>query len=849
MASVFSIENINLNGDILTANNGSLYINNNLIKNTSGVQLSDRFFIKGYAPISFYSKWPQQGNYLNETYLNDFFMATGVLVTCSQPTTGTQTFFGGLYERPASSAINTSVFANFELAPEQIIQHAQINYKVEKNSIIGLNIYNAPEDMRSLSVHLLGYFPAAAHFDRMPKQINFYAKNIPIFSENIHEEYNQWDSVFSGFGVYCSNTGIDQLTFAEQVTGYISGFVSPEPVYAQSLSILKTPCNPCENQIDISDWSGYILNNNKINFPATLIFSGFSGQPDFSSISGFQYTGFQISSNGIFSNGIYSGYSDSAFGSGEILQNIGWRSGAFPEKVSGFLSGYLNQYGGFLRLSKITTGVSGSGVFYDNNYDPYRGIDSGIFKLDLSGFIIGSSGYFIDGKKYFFPADRPISYNIVGFISGYMDPIGRFTGFQNLNAISGSSGYYINTLSDYVQVFFPTGNNFNNFIGMYGIYTGSGYSSYHTGFTFPLGSGFSGIGGSTLDTYGIMTGIIGAANIFIPFSGFSGRPNIDIGLGFEYTGMHFDINEDFFSGLVFDGSGYTGQWIGGVGKRNVSGKQDITGFSRTNALYNFQIISGLPSNTSGISGYFIDNNTYMFPSGTFDPKYYKFPKFDNNPSFTKYGYSYSGFYPSTSGFSGIGFTGVVKEYIVGFISGFKNVFGEFYQFDQTTGSSGFITGNQKSFFPTGSMFSGFTGFSGFNNNLGFLYTGFGPYPYIGNNFIGDTFINSGSGIITGYIGWRNVNFVTKEYGTGIMTGIIGYRNTPYSGSFTGNFYHKDKNGNKVIGPKFGLKTGQLYNESFNIGFNVPWNNRIGIDIYNPLSGISDINIVLFGYYE
>ena len=841
MASVFSIENINLNGDMLTASNGSLYINNNLIKNSSGIQLSDRFFIKGYAPISFYSQWPQEGQYLNETYLNDFFMATGLLVTCSHPTTGTENFFGGFYQRPASSSINTTVFANFELAPEQIIQHTQINYKVEKNSIIGLNIYNAPEDMRSLSVHLLGYFPAAAHFDRMPKQINFYAKNIPIFSENIHEEYNQWDSVFSGFGVYCSNTGIDQLTFIEQVTGYISGFVSPEPIYAQSLSILKTPCNPCENQIDISNWSGYILNNNKINFPATAIFSGFSGQPGFSSISGFQYTGFQISSNGIFSVGIYSGYNNINFGSGEILQNIGWRSGAFPEKVSGFLSGYLNQYGGFVRLSRITTGVSGSGVFYHDDYDPYRGIDTGIFRLDLSGFVVGSSGYFINGEKYFFPADRPIYYPIIGFVSGFMNGSNQFS-------IGNSSGYFINTLSDYIKIFFPT-MGYTGFDKMYGIYTGSGYSSYYTGFSFPLGSGFSGLNGATNNTDGIMTGIIGGANIFIPFSGFSGRPGIDIGLGFEYTGMHFDINEDFFSGLIFDGAGYTGQWIGGVGKRNVSGRQDITGFSRANALYNFQIMSGLAENTSGISGYFIDNNTYMFPSGTFDPKYYKFPKFDNNPSFTKYGYSYSGFYPSTSGFSGIGFTGVVKEYIVGFISGFKNVFGEFYQFNQITGSSGFITGNQKSFFPTGSMFSGFTGFSGFNNNLGFLYTGFGPYPYIGNNFIGDTFINSGSGIITGYVGWRNVNFVTKEYGTGIMTGIIGYRNTPYSGSFTGNFYHKDKNGNKVIGPKFGLKTGQLYNESFNIGFSAPWNNRIGIDIYNPLSGISDINIVLFGYYE
>jgi hypothetical protein len=836
MASVFSIESINLNGDILTASNGSLYINNNLVKNTSGIQLSDRFFIKGYSPISFYTKWPQQGDYLNETYLNDFFMATGMLVTCSQPSTGTQIFWGGFYERPASSAINTTVFGNFELQPKQIIQHTPLNYKVERDRIIGLNIYNAPEDMRSISIHLLGYFPAAAHFDRMPKQINFYSKTVPIYADGIHEEYSQWDSLYSGFGIYCSNTGIDNLTYTQQITGYISGTVESKPLYVLSKSLTQPQCNPCEADTDFSSWSGYFLNGNKINFPTSNEFSGFTGQDGFSISSGFQYSGFQIIGENTINDGTYSGYTNSIFGSGEMLKNIGWRSGAFIEPISGFVSGYRDQYGTFKRLSLITTGISGSGL------------DTGIFKLDLTGFVIGSSGYYIGDQKYFFPADRPVSYNIVGFMSGYMDPIGRFTGFQNLNIISGSSGYFINTPSDYIQTFFPTGNSFNNFIGMYGIYTGSQYSSYHTGFSFPLGSGFSGIGGATSNTYGIMTGVIGAANIFIPFSGFSGRQGIDIGLGFEYSGLRGDLYQTFFSGSVFDGSGYTGQLISIFGKRNISGRQDITGFVKTNAVYNFQPISALPTD-SGISGYFLENNIYRFPTGPFYPPYYQFPKFDDNPFFTKYGNSYSGFYVSNSGFSGFGYTGINKEYIIGFVSGYKDEVEGFFQFTATTGGSGFITGNTKFFFPTGGEFSGLSGFSGFSNDLGFLYTGLGATPYRNDNFIGDNFLNSGSGVITGIIGWRNVQFITKEYGTGIMTGLIGSRNAPYSGNFTGNFYYKDKLGNKSIGPKFGLTTGQLYNESFGIGFKVPWNSRVGIDIYNPLSGISDINVVMFGYYE
>lgn len=850
MATTFSIENLNLNGDLLTASNGSLYINDVLIKNSSGVQLTDRFFIKGYAPISFYTKWPQEGKYLNETYLNDYFMATGIIVSCSRPTTGTVNFLGAIYERPANSAIDTNVFAGFELQPKQIIQQTSLNYKILKDKIIGLNIYNAPEDMRSISVHLLGYFPAAAHFDRMPKQINFYSKHIPMFSENIYEEYSQWDSVYSGFGIYCSNTGVDNLTFIEPITGYISGILNPIPIYYTLDSLIEVPCDPCQKDINRSGFSGYFLEDKKINFPIKNYFLGFNNQSGFSNISGFLFSGFQIDNENVVNTGIYSGFSDDRFTSGEIYQLIGWRSGAFPEKISGFISGYLDQYGAFMRLSKITTGISGSGTIFDGRQDNYLPLDTGFFKLDQSGFIINASGYFINNKKYFFPADRPISYNLIGFISGYMDPNGYFSGFQDLNIISGSSGYFIDTPSDYAKVFFPTGSEFAEFTGMYGIYTGSGYTSYYTGFSFPLESGFSGIDGATNDTYGMMTGIIGSANILIPFSGFSGRPDIDLGLGFNYIPMHYDLNEDFFSGWSMDASGgNTGQWIGGIGTRNVSGKQNITGFVQVDARYDFEILSNLPPNSSGISGYFFDNKTFSFSSGQFDPIYNEFPEFSNNPLFLKYGYSYSGFYPYCSGFSGVGYTDIERQYIVGFISGFKNELGEFYQFTDVTGSSGFITGQERIFFPTGELFSGFSGFDGFNLDLGFLYTGMRENPYMGNNFIGNDFLNSGSGIITGYIGWRNVNFLNKEYGTGIMTGYIGYKNSPFNGSLSGHFYYKDKYGNKFIGTKFELKTGEYYKEAFNVRFNVPWNHRVGIDVYNPLSGISDINIVLFGYYE
>lgn len=842
MASVLSIESINLNGDLLTAQDGSLYINNNLIKNSSGVQLSDRFFIKGYAPISFYTKWPQQGDYLNETYLNDFFMATGLLVTCSHPSTGLQSLLGAIYERPASSSINTNPFAGFELQPKQIIQHSSLNYKVERNQILGLNIYNAPSDMRSISIHLLGYFPAAAHFDRMPKQVDFYSNTIDVVSNGIHEEYSQWDSLYSGVGIYCGHTGEDALTFVENITGYISGVVDKNPLLIQSLSLIKTSCDPCQPPEDISQWSGYYLDDNRVYFPLQSQFSGFSGQEGFNEVSGFNYSGFQISPNSIISNGIYSGYGGKRFGSGETFQNIGWRSGVLQEIISGFVSGYLDQYGGFYRLPLITTGTSGSGMMINNRYEPFINLDTGNLPLDLSGRIIGSSGYFIGDKKYFFPSDRPIKYDIVGFLSGFMSP-------SDIFSTGNSSGYFIDTPSDYIQVFFRTGNLFENFINTYGLYTGSGYSSQYTGFSFPLGSGFSGLNGSPNNVSGIMTGIIGAAHVFIPFSGFSGRNNIDIGLGYSYSGPDYYTNEYFFSGWRFDGSGYTGQLINSIGTRNYSGYQEITGFVRTTAKEQFQILSeDLPPGTSGISGYFVDNNAYAFESGQFDPIYNKFPKFDNNPSF-KYGYSYSGFYANTSGFSGVGQFEIQKEYVVGFLSGYKDSLNNFYTFADPTGSSGVFIDGERILFPSGLLFSGFSGLSGFDSGLGFVYSGLGAPPYHGNNFTGDFFVGSGSGVVTGIVGWRNANVITKEYGTGIITGIIGSRNTPYPGNLTGNFYSKDKYGNKTMGPGFYLSIGQFYYESPSFSFKVSAGSRVGIDIYNPLSGISDINVAMFGYYE
>lgn len=681
MPSVFSIESINLNGSILTAKNDRLYINGEQVKNTSGIQISENFFIKGYAPISFYSRWATRGSYLNETLLNDRFMATGYVVSCAFPATGEVPLQGRFYRRKLSSVIDVSTITDFELQPREIFSQKSISYKINPDSVIGLDITVAPNEMRSISIHLLGYFPAAGHFDKMPRTYNFYTKDEPVVGNNIYEEYIQHDAVFTGFSIYCNESGTGPTTYREEITGFISGFLEKDPLYVPlSEEIIPESCDPCYKKPSIADWSGYYINTNKFNFPTGGQFFGFSGLNGFSNTSGHYYSGFNFTNEKFFY-----GYSDDKYGPGELIDNVGWRVAPYPETVSGFLSGYLTSGGNFIPLSLI----SGSGA---SN-----------FPIDGLGYVIGSSGYFLSGKQYFFQNDiRPTKQKIIGFLSGYLNKSGVFTSYLKTNPlISGGSGYFANK-----QYFFPNGNAFIGFTGMprFIDQLNGGFFIY-SGFSFPEGSGFSGYNWPTVERELVFGFISGDINNYkdIYFSGFSVKDNQS-------------------------------------------------------------------------SGYFTSGQ-YIFKTGNL------FSGFSGETNIPYQDYEYSGFF--INGPSGVSGANIVTEQILGYISGYKDLNGIFSGFTGTLSSSGYYIFDNQIKFPTGSRFSGFSGENYFYTQPGFIYSGFFATNLSG--FSGIAFPDSGSGIMTGYIGSRNYysgsGVITGaigmrkyygQYGSGIMTGYIGF---------------------------------------------------------------------------
>jgi hypothetical protein len=177
-----------------------------------------------------------------------------------------------------------------------------------------------------------------------------------------------------------------------------------------------------------------------------------------------------------------------------------------------------------------------------------------------------------------------------------MDISGKFTGLHVLNPMSGSSGYYANNN----KIFFDTGQ-FYGFDYQNGFDPIFGYS--YTGFSFPEGSGFSGLNFSN-SGYGIMTGNIGSRNAIIEigsFSGFTGMPGFNVNVGFDYI-----VNEDTFqynninfisdipnqitgNGIVTGNIGYKnyiiiddnfgfGIMTGEIGYRNIFDKDPLIGY-------------------------------------------------------------------------------------------------------------------------------------------------------------------------------------------------------------------------------------------------------------------------------
>lgn len=208
MPTTLSIEKINLNGSILTTNeSGALTINGDPVEMDSSINnIQDRLFIKGYCPISFYSRMPVSGNFLSELFLNESFMATGWLITCATP--GASDLSGRFYYRNDNSAIDTTTAATFSLPSGSISQKSSpFATQILGSKIIGLDITNAPYDIESLSINLLGYFAGAGKFDRIPIKATHYARGAATTGNSYAENYIDYDCTFTGLNIYSATTG------------------------------------------------------------------------------------------------------------------------------------------------------------------------------------------------------------------------------------------------------------------------------------------------------------------------------------------------------------------------------------------------------------------------------------------------------------------------------------------------------------------------------------------------------------------------------------------------------------------------------------------------------------------
>lgn len=165
--------------------------------------------------------------------------------------------------------------------------------------------------------------------------------------------------------------------------------------------------------------------------------------------------------------------------------------------------------------------------------------DSSILSQSSTHFTAGYASGFNSGEF------------IYGFISGYKNENGIFTGLHILNPSSGSSGYFLNGNKYY----FPTGALFSGFSGQTGFIENKNIKFTYTGFAFSgIGSGiprFSGINNTT-SGYGEIIGIIGSRNEIIP----QPFPRIDNSANINLIDIG-DIPSERRSPLIYKGTANT----------------------------------------------------------------------------------------------------------------------------------------------------------------------------------------------------------------------------------------------------------------------------------------------------
>jgi hypothetical protein len=308
------------------------------------------------------------------------------------------------------------------------------------------------------------------------------------------------------------------MPFPENITGFISGNMTELSGFIHYTGDIAA--------------SGYRLENNWYNFNGP--FNQFSGLSGFE--YGYYYSGFDFSN----ASGFIADIENELYGAGKLTGLIGNRnilkiSGQFNNfsgelgfdnraghdffmffmSGSGFGSGFIQDPGqpifGQLKFGtgKMTGIIGYRNIFTENIYSGLSGIPTHEYGwYFIKSGMFGADNHIVSGKynvlnNYLTTGFSGQTYQqtnlVLGFISGYQSENGQFSPFFGSKNTSG----YFNFNGE--KFYFPTGAAFGGFSNDIN-FIGKPFS--YTGFSFPIGSGFSGLYYQGSGT-GIMTGYIG----------------------------------------------------------------------------------------------------------------------------------------------------------------------------------------------------------------------------------------------------------------------------------------------------------------------------------------------------
>lgn len=471
----------------------------------------------------------------------------------------------------------------------------------------------------------------------------FIGSKAAIYSSGSFDEFNNIDGLYNGYNYRYSGffvgvsgfSGIDDgWEFAQgNRTGILTGFIGSYEKIKTFNTVINFDGKSGFDPVSGYAYSGFFVGNrnfsgitgNQFGFGAMtgiigyrgvsdqgiVQFNGFTGMPkidstyysnvyvNYDNATGFGFSG--ISGNSGF--GIFSGIISSGNFAGDIAKFSATTGASSYTGYDFQISGLYYDVGVLISGLSITgyTGLLyGDGPLYYTGIFHYTGLEasgqSGLSYFsghsqvvtDLTGIKysdgiynanIGSGGF--SGETPLVSGEYP---PIIGFISGYIDQSGRFSGFNIIEPEKNSYGYFISG----IKYFLPTGEYFSGFQYIDYFNTDAGFK--FSGFYAPhIYTGYVGPQPGS----GILTGYIGTRQFYI----------LPSASGASCTGVSGEAiwcpENIYFSGGI-SGFSYKTGFIDIVIETGFTGFLGFSGFS-------------------GLSGYtgFAGDISLVFPSGDF----------------------------------------------------------------------------------------------------------------------------------------------------------------------------------------------------------------------------------------